>query len=774
MRRSKVTSSKKGKKSSSRVADTARLPVPEPPPDLVASCIAGECVLYAGSGLGAQTGLPTWKPFVLELLAWAVQHDYINTDFAGSLREAIRDGDFDSVADSIVSAVGTDNTALHQYLANRFLAAPVAAKEHSLLSSIPFCAALTTNFDKLLEQTFKKEAQERVYAPHDTTALMAALNTREFFILKLYGTLERPATVLIAPAQYNAAVADNPVFSQFMQSLFFSRTLFFIGSSLEGVGAYLSGLKFTGTGADRQHYLLIDVQGTAWRVKADLLKRRYGIHVLPYTASPGYPEMIEFLQKLIDKIDFERGPSIHGDSDDTDAPPRATSRLLRLKLENIGPFENQSFEFKPQWNVLLGDNGVGKSTILKAIALAFCGDDAKSYAERLIKTEKPSGTITLEIDSTTAGERVTKTFVTKLLRKSSGAEVHSIPTRPLEAENLLSLGFPPLRAITSNRVSETSPETIEGPHPSDLLPIISGEPDFRLDKLKNWILDLDHLIKSGGKEAARYQQLLDNFFEVIGRLTPGVDIKLDKIDVSRKRVLVKTHDGVVPLEYVSQGTSSLIGWIGVLLRRLDDMYGKQQEIHGEQYDGLKQHALVLIDEVDAHMHPEWQQIIAPAIRELFPNLQIMATTHSPLIVPSLNPDEIIRLQRSKDGKAINVAVPNYDVQDYRADQILTSPLFGLESSLAPDKLKKIKRYTELAAMDKWSAPQKKELELLAYELGIKLSSQHERAEARAAYNLIQYAINKKLQDMPAKTRKHIVDEMKVQLEEIVTGSRRPS
>ena len=423
---------------------------------------------------------------------------------------------------------------------------------------------------------------------------------------------------------------------------------------------------------------------------------------------------------------------------------------------------------------MLGDNGVGKSTILKAIALAFCGDDAKSFAERLIKTEKPSGTITLEIASTTAGEPVTKTFVTKLLRKSSGAEVHSIPTRPLEAENLLSLGFPPLRAITSDRVSETSTEKIEGPHPSDLLPIIAGEPDFRLDKLKNWILDLDHLIKSGGKSGARYKQLLDNFFEVIGRLTPGVDIKLERIDVSRKRVLVKTHDGVVPLEYVSQGTSSLIGWIGVLLRRLDDMYGKQQEIHGEQYDGLKQHALVLIDEVDAHMHPEWQQIIAPAIRDLFPNIQIMATTHSPLIVPSLNPDEIIRLQRSKDGKAINVVVPNYDVQDYRADQILTSPLFGLESSLAPDKLKKITRYTELAAMDKWSAPQKKELELLAYELGIKLSSPHERAEARAAYNLIQYAINKQLEDMPAKTRKKIVDEMKVQLEEIVTGSRRPS
>lgn len=750
--------------------------LPEPPDDLVKACIAKECVLYAGSGLSAQKGLPTWLPFVVGLLDWAVKAGYIKKDFAISLREAIHNGDTDPVADSIVSAVGSDLLPLHQYLKTTFLSPSLAIpRRHALLRSIPFCASLTTNFDNLLERTFQKDAGGRIFAPHDTNQLLTSMSSGEFFILKLYGTLERPETVLIAPAQYQAAVADNPVFSQFMQSLFFSKTLLFIGSSLDGVGAYLRGLKFSGTDAPRQHYLLIDVTGTAWKVKAELLQRRYGISVLPFTASPGYPEVVDFLRKLVTKVGHGTKRSFVS-ATGASPPPRPTSRLLRVQLENIGPFENQSFEFRRQWNVLLGDNGVGKSSILKAIALGICGEDAKPFAERLIKTGKPNGKITLDIVSEINGEVVTRTYVTKLLRTSTGAEVQTIPTRPLEAENLLSLGFPPLRAMSWDKAAETSNDKKERPDPTDLLPIISGDPDFRLDKLKNWILELDHLLKSepgGAGGLSRYKQLLDKFFEVIARLTPGVDIKLKSIDVRGKRVMVRTHDGIVPLEYVSQGTSSLIGWIGVLLRRLDDMYGQQYSFYGEQYDPLIQHAIVLIDEIDAHMHPEWQQHIAPSIRELFPNLQIVATTHSPLIVPSLEPNEIIRLQRSADNKQITVEVPNYNVQDYRADQILTSPLFGLPSSLSPDKQKKAGRYTELAARNKLSPDDQKELEVLAYELEVKLPSLPERAEARVAYNLIRRAVGKQLDELPAKKRRDIADEMKVQLQELITGSRRP-
>ena len=283
-----------------------RAPEPSPSPllpdDLVNACKAGECVLYAGSGLSAQAGLQTYLPMVSDLLGWALEHGFVDPSFAQSLEEALQQGDTDLVADSLVSVLGGDRReALTGYLRDAFHRPPSLPAAHALLREIPFCAALSTNFDDLLEWTFEPVDQTvQPYTPLDAERLLAALTKRDFFLLKLYGTLELPETVLIAPAQYQEVVAGNLGFSRFMESLFHSRTLLFLGASLEGILSYLQGLKFGQV--SRPHYALVDVTGSAWRAKADLLKRRYGIEVLPFMASPGFPEFTDFIARL-------RGPA---------------------------------------------------------------------------------------------------------------------------------------------------------------------------------------------------------------------------------------------------------------------------------------------------------------------------------------------------------------------------------------------------------------------------------------------------------------------------------
>lgn len=764
-------------------------PHPPLPDDLVNACKAGECVLYAASGLSAQAGLQTYLPLVSELLSWTLENGFIDPGFAQSLREALDQNQTDLVADSLVSILGGDRREmLADYLRNSFLHRPESLpKAHVLLREIGFGAALTTNFDDLLEWTYGQT--ERPYTPLDSEPLLAALTKREFFLLKLYGTLELPETVLLAPAQYQEIVAGNLGFSRFMESLFHSRTLLFLGASLDGILAYLQGLKF-GQVSSRPHYALIDVTGSAWRAKADLLRRRYGIEVLPYTASPGFPEFTAFIERLHEAThpqDEEPAAPSPG------LPDERPLRLQRIHLQNIGPFENQTFDLSHPWTLLLGDNGVGKSSILKAIAVGLCGEAAKSYSIRLLRrrdTGDPvsQGTITLEILSEVNGTPVVRPYTTSILLSDDGqtAEVRTVPTIPLEAEGWLALGFPPLRLLSWEREAEPSTTGRERPVAADLMPLIAGELDPRLDKLKNWLFDLDHQIlneRSQGLTDTRNMKLMADFFTVIGELTPGLTLELVNIDIQKRKVLVRTDDGVVPIEAVSQGTASLIGWIGVLLRRLYNLYGDQPELIPAPSDTKpgenpppgtrRKYALVLIDEIDAHMHPEWQRRLPTKIRELFPNLQIVASTHSPLIVPSLESEEIIRLARDPKTRQIRAGAPAYDVQLYRSDQILTSPLFGLGSSLSPLMEDQVREYTRLSARDKLTPDEQERLEELAFELNMKTPSPAERAEARIAYNWIHAAIEDRLSNLPPDLQERVDEEMKVQLQELVTGSRRP-
>lgn len=744
-------------------------PLPQIPVELVKACVDNECVLYAGSGLSAQAGFKTWIPFLGGLLDWAEQAALIDHSFALSLEEAMAAGDYNSVSDSLVRAVSNDKEALSNYLRSVFYRSSIdLPRAHKSLRQIPFAAVLTTNFDDLLEETFNKSS-EQVFTPYDADRLLSELSTKSFFLLKLYGKIEAPDTLLLSPAQYLQASQENVLFSQFMENLFFSRTILFVSASLEGISDYLSAIKFRGTNSPRRHYCLVAVEGTGWRVKADNLQARYNIQVLPYTASEDFPEVAQFIENLTIEIAASRQAN-----ERVAVPEFPNTYLKRVHLENIGPFENQSFDLTPGWNILFGDNGVGKSNFLKAIAVGLCGENAKAYADRLIKTktasgtDNASGTITIEAVTETNGEQKSKTFLMKLFRSDIGGVISAHPPRPLESEGWLALGFPPMRIISWRREDTDKPSATDRPTPQDLLPLIAGESDPRLDNLKTWLIELDNQINRDFKEGITDSpslKLRRDFFEVIAALTPNVEIDFASVKDNGKTVFVKTADGDVPIEAVSQGTSSLMGWVGVLLRRLYDLYGKTEKPR-------EQHALVLIDEIDAHMHPEWQRQLIPKIRELFPNLQVIATTHSPLLVPSLKPEEIVRLRREPNKPGIVVEVPQYDFQNYRANQVLTSPLFGVESSLSPAMAALTARYTELMAKEQKTEEEKAELQRIAFQLNINLPTPKEDAAARVAYNMIQLAMSKKLESIPVDVRSKVDDEIKVQLLELFSGSGR--
>jgi hypothetical protein len=695
-------------------------------------------------------GLPLWGQLVRALLAWAESLSLFEPALAKSLHDSL-ESDADLVADQVFEAARSHNQLdrLTDQLKEMFLGPATApGPNHERLRRIGFAAVLTTNFDNLLERSF---GDTPIYTPRETEPLLEALSRHEFFLLKLYGTLNRPDSVLVAPRQYEDEIVGNAAFSQFMESLFVSRTLLFVGASLAGIEAYLRGVRFRGN-LSRRHYALVAVTGTAWLAKAEALRHRYQIEVLPYDVSPDHREVDGFLEDL-----QTRSRTIRGGDADPSGARRKAAWLRQVELNGVGPFARLELELDRQWNVLLGDNGVGKSSVLRAVAAALCGQEAQAYADRLIQSSTPTAQVVLK---TSDDKENVREYVTQLARTSSGAEIRTLPGRLLEHEGWLAIGFPALRTVSWRRAA--GPQVNQGrrrPNPEDLLPLVAGEPDPRMDGLKQWIVNLDYRTKdTSDPQSGHYQQLLKKFFEVIRQLTGGLKIEFARVDIDRGRVLVETDDGEVPLEAMSQGTVSLLGWVGVLMQRLYEVY---------EDNPLEQYALVLMDEIDAHMHPEWQQRLVPTLKQLFPNVQFLVTTHSPLIVGGMDVKHVIRFVR-RDGAVVREELEP-DATMGRADQVLTAGGFGLDTTVDGETQKEIDDYSRLLAKERLGPEDRKEIDRLRRTLAFRLPPPPEGLIERRAQDLLKALLRCQVGDDHADAQTEVLAKARRLFDELRKG-----
>ena len=732
------------------------LPAPKVPGDLVKAIREGECVFYVGAGLPAQSGLPTWQALLRDLLDWAQQNRYID-GVAESLKASLRRGDTSTVADALFHGSGISSETMTQRLREIFLSERAPGTVYQSLLDLRPSAVVTPNFDRLAELMFAPLKGLTLNAISDAEQLQACLTKRQFFVLKLYGDLNRNDTVLFSPEDYREAVSRNLALAEFMDALFVSRTIFFVGASLDGIGDYLRGVMFR-TGATssgpRRHFALVAVTETSWRAKADTLQRRNNIEILPFVPTQGYPQVADFLGQL--------SKDVSSSSLSPTQPSSSAAPLSKVTLKDVGPFSEFELKLNARWNVLLGDNGVGKSTILKAIAIAICGRDAEAHAERIIKSNRPEATITLETERST--------YVTKIARRpNGGVEVKSTPTRALEPEGWLALGFPALRMGVSQASSDLRYVASPIPTTADLLPLPAGEVDPRMTRLKEWIITVDHLAKDDNEKSAttnRYDQMLAKFWTIVEQLTPGIHLKPREIDPRTRKVLVETDDGVIPIESVSQGTTSLVSWVGVLLERLYEVFGDSPDV-----DPTGRFAIVLIDEIDAHMHPVWQQGIVPALSDLFPKIQFIATTHSPLIVGGMEHRQVARLKRTSNGQIVQIPIRD-GMTLGRADQLLTGALFDLESAQDKNTIAALERYTELATQEELTTDEERELNECARKLRVSPPSGAERDLSKQAYAVLSEAIEERLKTVPLEEKSRIETEIKAQIQEGITGSRR--
>jgi predicted ATPase len=720
---------------------------PGVPTALLTSCANGDSVLFAGTGLSAVVGQPTWREALLGVLQRA-RRERPDPVWDRLIAE-VGEEQYDLVADLLMEKLGsaTFYNYLREVLArNR---PPVGGAILREVKRLPFAGVISTLWDELAVETFSSHRPRVLNPGTPPSEYSDVLRQNRFFVLNAYGSLA-DSSLLVTADSFHEYLAGHTAYARFLGSIFATRTVLFVGASVAGIEDLFRGVAARSSDG-RRHYALVP-----WSTEAELrrerLLRRYNVELLLYPADPEHSSVSYFLDQLARGVAAQRQVS-DGSRRQTGVP------LARLSLENIGPFEELELDFAENWNVLLADNGCGKSTILRSIALALCGDDERAIRSggRLLRAGASSGSIRVRF-----GE---DTFETHLLRESSHVRVAPRNVTPVQTGEWLVLGFPAIRGVPARESGPGSPSPGRGPVVEDVLPLVTSDLDSRLDDLTQWLLSSIYKETAGGGLASfrrSRSSVAERFFGVISRLGGGIELEFAGIDQETSEVLVHTPDGTIPMQSLSQGMNSVLTWTGCLISRLQEIEQMRSKRDGHA-------GLLLVDEIDAHLHPSWQRRIIDAARSEFSDVQFVVTTHSPLVVGTMSEGNLWRLTRGDEGEVDSESFPA-DFRGWRADQILTSRLFDT-SIRDPETEGLLERYAGLAVLDEPSPEQVTALRRIAKELNVRLPNPEQTEEARKARTLIQEATAASLKAIPPGERAEILDQLRLQVQEAIVGSR---
>lgn len=337
-------------------------------------------------------------------------------------------------------------------------------------------------------------------------------------------------------------------------------------------------------------------------------------------------------------------------------------------------------------NLILGNNGFGKTTLLKGIALAALGPavgDAGLFPYRLVRREKSAAK---SPDSASIDAR----FIAHPQDRSP----HPVLESRLEVQRMKDLE----RLKWTHREEKAWHPIFEAS--SDALFFVGYGATRRVERKAQF--DIASRRANSFTRAQRVQSLFEESYSLVplnawlpewktrnpGRYRQAVT-RLDKLagkdhyrftgERNTEGEYLFERKGVkVPFPALSDGYRAYLGWIGDLLYHICVTTPS-----GKRLD--ENHGLVMVDEIDLHLHPQWQMTVLAQIAGALKNIQFIVTSHSPLVVGSLEWMNIIVMEPAVGQSSKARRLPQ-SVHGLDADQILLTDFFGLSSTRAAKKV----------------------------------------------------------------------------------------
>ena len=368
----------------------------------------------------------------------------------------------------------------------------------------------------------------------------------------------------------------------------------------------------------------------------------------------------------------------------------------------------------PNLNLILGNNGAGKTSLLRAIALAALGPLAEKFSPYMLvrraggakrtKAASAGDADRLQIDATfqkTWQDRGQKKPDGQLAKLESscavaryGDEESVVPKaaddpdragaprsrwRPIFEQNspaFLTVGYGATRRVDTDANAATPAQKMKSsPLRHQRVQSVFTE-GYTLVQLGHWLPQLK------SRNPGRYKQVCDRINDV---LPDGIEFtgRTDRAG----EYLFAQGGALVPFAALSDGCRAFLGWVADLLYHI--CFGCPSGVKLVDNCGM-----VLVDEVDLHLHPDWQRIVLPRLAKTFPRLQFIVTTHSPIVVGTLQRENLWVCEPGENGSILTQKEAG--VQGLNSDQILLTEYFGLKSSRAPAKEKELRRIAAAA------------------------------------------------------------------------------
>jgi predicted ATP-binding protein involved in virulence len=347
-------------------------------------------------------------------------------------------------------------------------------------------------------------------------------------------------------------------------------------------------------------------------------------------------------------------------------------RIKELKLHNFRGIKDLHLEFNLEHNVvvLVGINGIGKSSILECINLSIQYYNriyeeyvSSGFTERIplvnlnilesnihLNTSSTINKIGVKLDNETDVEWEILGFRDY---DDDGIEYFSKEVLRKSQENIILNGFEDLTDRYFYCLSNRQVVDLTGTDTSKAKNII----DFK--SFSKWFKETEDLENEKRlSEDIEYRHPLlksvrQAVYSVLGNGYNNLTFKraIDKI-------IIKKYDREIALEFLSDGEKNLLAMVGHLSRRLAEEYGSFDNKLGLS-------GLVLIDEIELHLHPEWQRMIIPRLTKTFPNCQFIVTTHSPQVLSHVAPECIHILDYDGDNVIVKRPESSYGLDSNR-------------------------------------------------------------------------------------------------------------